>query len=158
IAVGLAALASACAGHLDTPAPAYVSPSTFENLTCRQIGEAQKRFTRAEATRGRLDGNARDADDVALLKGRMDAVGRGPREKNCNVEFQHGGRGRAHARLPALRFRSYSAWMPASLTIFPHLPSWTLTKSSSSLGELENASKPTLPRLDFPSPLSMILR
>src|SRR5262249_23199771 len=48
--------------------------------------------------------------------------------------------------------------MPASLTILPHLPSWTLTKSSSSLGELENASKPTLPRLDFTSLLSMILR
>src|SRR5499427_7051752 len=55
VAAGLAALASACAGHLDTSAPTYVSPSTFENLTCRQIGEEQKRITRAEATGGRLD-------------------------------------------------------------------------------------------------------
>src|SRR6266545_675200 len=48
--------------------------------------------------------------------------------------------------------------MPASLIILPHLPSWSLTKASSSADELENASKPTLPRLDFTSGLSMILR
>src|SRR5262245_20921927 len=30
--------------------------------------------------------------------------------------------------------------MPASLTILPHLPSWTLMKSSNSPSELENAS------------------
>src|SRR5262249_7312614 len=74
IAAGLAALASACAGHLDTSAPTYVSPSTFENLTCRQIGEEQKRITRAEATGGRLDGKPGDTDDMALLKGTMDAL------------------------------------------------------------------------------------
>src|SRR5262245_13164354 len=125
IAAGLAALASACASHPDSSAPTYVPPSTFENLTCRQLGEEQKRITRAEATGGRLDGKPGDADDVALLKGAS---------------------GGTHAGLPA------------SLTILPHLPSWTLTNSSSSLGELENASKPTLPRLDFTSPLSMILR
>src|SRR5215813_4439016 len=54
IAAGLAALASACAGHPDSSAPTYVPPSTFENLTCRQLGEEQKRITRAEATGGRL--------------------------------------------------------------------------------------------------------
>jgi hypothetical protein len=90
IAVGLAALASACAGHLDTPAPTYVSPSTFENLTCRQIGEEQKRITRAEATGGRLDGKPGNAEDVALLKGAMEALEQVSIEKNCNIEFQHG--------------------------------------------------------------------
>jgi hypothetical protein len=54
--------------------------------------------------------------------------------------------------------QSYSGWMLASLTILPHLPSWTLTKSSNSLGELENASKPTLPSFDLTSGSSMILR
>ena len=90
IAAGLAAFASACAGHLDNPAPAYVSPSTFENLTCRQIGEEQKRITRAEATGGRLDGKPGDADDMALLKGAMEALEQVSIEKNCNIEFQHG--------------------------------------------------------------------
>jgi|SRR5262245_22963302 hypothetical protein len=85
-----AALASACAGHLDTPAPTYVSPSTFENLTCRQIGEEQKRITRAEATGGRLDGKPGTADDIALLKGAMEALEQVSIEKNCNIEFQHG--------------------------------------------------------------------
>src|SRR5262249_7521682 len=49
-------------------------------------------------------------------------------------------------------FRHYSAWMPASLIILPHLPSWTLTKLSSPVGELEHASKPTLPTFDLTSP------
>src|SRR6516225_3783788 len=48
--------------------------------------------------------------------------------------------------------------MPASLTILPHLPSWTLTKSSNSVGVLENASKPTLPSFDLTSGSSIILR
>jgi len=90
IAAGLAALVSACAGHLDNPAPAYVSPSTFENLTCRQIGEEQKRITRAEATGGGLDGKPGDANDIALLKGAMEALEQVSIEKNCNIEFQHG--------------------------------------------------------------------
>jgi hypothetical protein len=86
-AAGLAALASACASHPDST---YVSPSTFEHLTCRQIGEEQKRITRAEATGGRLDGKPGDADDIALLKGAMEALEEVSIEKNCNIEFQHG--------------------------------------------------------------------
>ena len=90
IAAGLAALASACASQSDYIAPTYVSPSTFENLTCRQIGEEQKRIIRAEATGGRLDGQPGDADDKALLKGAMEALEQVSIEKNCNIEFQHG--------------------------------------------------------------------
>src|SRR5262249_29936249 len=86
IPAGPAALASACAGHFDTPAPTYVSPSTFENLTCRQIGEEQKRITRAEATGGRLDGKPGDADDMALLKGAMEALEQVSSEKKYNME------------------------------------------------------------------------
>src|SRR5438876_8996409 len=52
----------------------------------------------------------------------------------------------------------HSGWMPASLIILPHLPSCSLTRSASSSGELENASKPALPRVDLTSALSMILR
>ena len=93
VAAGLAALASACASQSDYIAPAYVSPSTFEHLTCRQIGEEQKRITRAEATGGRLDGKPGkpgDPDDIAQLKGAMEALEELSIDKNCNIEFQHG--------------------------------------------------------------------
>jgi hypothetical protein len=58
-------------------------------LTCRQIGEEQKRITRAEATGG-LDGKPGDPDDIALLKGAIEALQEVSIEKNCNIEFQHG--------------------------------------------------------------------
>ena len=90
VAAGLAALASACASQSDYIAPTYVSPSTFEHLTCRQIGEEQKRLTRAETTGGRLDGKPGDPDDIALLKGAIEALEEVSIEKNCNIEFQHG--------------------------------------------------------------------
>jgi hypothetical protein len=90
VAAGLAALASACASQSDYIAPAYVSPSTLEHLTCRQIGEEQKRITRAEVTGGRVDGKPGDPDDIALLKGAMEALEEVSIEKNCNIEFQHG--------------------------------------------------------------------
>src|ERR1700738_2786228 len=53
---------------------------------------------------------------------------------------------------------SYSGWRPASLTILPHLPSWTLMKFPNSSDGLENASKPILPSFDLTSASSMILR
>ena len=90
VAAGLAALASACASQPDYIAPTYVSPSTFEHLTCRQIGEEQKRITRAEAAGGRLGGKPGDPDDIAQLKGAMEALEEVSIEKNCNIEFQHG--------------------------------------------------------------------
>jgi len=79
-AAGLAALASACTSQSDYIAPSYVSPSTFEHLTCRQIGEEQKRITRAEATGGRLDGKPGDPDDIALLKARW------KRSRRCRLK------------------------------------------------------------------------
>ena len=47
------------------------------------------------------------------------------------------------------------ALMPASLIIFPHTPSWTLMKSPSSSGVLENPSKPTFLNFAWASGLSM---
>jgi len=90
VAAGLAALVSACTSQSDQISPAYVSPSTFENLTCRQIGEEQKRITRAEAAGGGLDGKPGDAKDIALLKDAMEALEEVSIEKNCNIEFKHG--------------------------------------------------------------------
>src|SRR5258708_28052839 len=90
------------------------------------------------------------------------------RENNSGSPGAHDVRRRHHlkatsartlgAETGAVRFWPYSGWMPASLTILPHLPSWTLTKSSISLGEPENASKPTLPSFDLISGSSMSLR
>jgi hypothetical protein len=89
LALATAALASACASHSDQIAPIYVSPSTFEHLNCRQLGEEVKRVTRAEAT-GVQDGKPTDANDIGLLKGAMEALEQVSIEKNCNIEFQHG--------------------------------------------------------------------
>jgi hypothetical protein len=89
VAVGIAALVSACASHSDQIVPTYVSPSTFEHLNCRQLGEEVKKVTRAEAT-GMQDGKPTDANDIALLKGAMEALEQVSIEKNCNIQFQHG--------------------------------------------------------------------
>lgn len=89
IALAFAAVLGACATNPDTVDPIYVSPSTFENLTCRQIGEEQKRITREEAANMK-DGKATDTERVGLLKGTMEALEQVSIEKNCNIEFQHG--------------------------------------------------------------------
>ena len=89
LALAIAALVGACASNPDTVDPIYVSPSTFENLTCRQIGEEQKRITREEAANTH-DGKASDATQAGVLKGAMEALEQVSIEKNCNIEFQHG--------------------------------------------------------------------
>jgi hypothetical protein len=89
LVVGLAALAGACASQSDTIPPTYVSPSTYENLTCRQLGEEVKRVTRAEAASTQA-GKPADAADVGLFKGTMEALEQVSIEKGCNIQFQHG--------------------------------------------------------------------
>jgi hypothetical protein len=89
LVVGLAALVGACASQSDTIPPTYVSPSTYENLNCRQLGDEVKRVTRAEAA-STQDGKPADAVDVGLFKGTMDALEQVSIEKGCNIQFQHG--------------------------------------------------------------------
>jgi hypothetical protein len=96
IAVGIAAVLGACT-HQSVPGidPVYVEPSTFENLTCRQLGEEAKRITSQEAagsqTAGGQDSKATDANNqLGVLKGAMDALERVSIEKGCNIQFQHG--------------------------------------------------------------------
>jgi len=89
VALTIAAVVGACATNPDTIDPIYVSPSTFEHLTCRQIGEEQKRITREEAA-NMQNGKASDAEQVGLLKGAMEALEQISIEKRCNIEFQHG--------------------------------------------------------------------
>jgi hypothetical protein len=95
MAVGIAAVLSACTSQsfpgID---PVYVSPSTFENLTCRQLGEEAKRITSQEAAGGQAagsqDSKATDANQLGVLKGAMDALEQVSIEKGCNIQFQHG--------------------------------------------------------------------
>jgi hypothetical protein len=89
VALAIAAVVGACATNSDTIDPIYVSPSTYEHLTCRQIGEEQKRITREEAA-NMQGGKATDAEQVGLLKGAMEALEQISIEKGCNIEFQHG--------------------------------------------------------------------
>jgi hypothetical protein len=86
--LAIAAVVGGCATS-DTIDPIYVSPSTFEHLTCRQIGEEQKRITREEGA-NMQDGKATDATQAGLLKGAMEALEQVSIEKGCNIEFQHG--------------------------------------------------------------------
>src|SRR5215472_463448 len=100
IAVGIVAVLGACT-HQSVPGidPVYVEPSTFENLTCRQLGEEAKRITSQEAAGGQAagsqaaggqDSKATDANNrLGVLKGAMDALERVSIEKGCNIQFQH---------------------------------------------------------------------
>src|SRR5215471_14094489 len=105
IAVGIAAVLGACTRQ-SVPGidPVYVEPSTFENLTCRQLGEEAKRITSQEAAGGQAagsqtasgqtasgqtasgqDSKATDANNqLGVLKGAMDALERVSIEKGCN--------------------------------------------------------------------------
>ena len=87
VALAITAVVGACATNPDTIDPIYVSPSTFEHLTCRQIGEEQKRITREEAAN--MQGG-KATDEAYLGKGAMEALEQISIEKGCNIEFQHG--------------------------------------------------------------------
>ena len=89
VAFGIAALLTACTSQSDYIPPTYVSPSSFEHMTCRQIGEEAKRITRSEAAAGEASKTA-DATEIGLLKGTMEALEQVSIEKNCNIQFQHG--------------------------------------------------------------------
>jgi hypothetical protein len=100
IAVGIAAVLGACTSQ-SVPGidPVYVAPSTFENLTCRQLGEEAKRITSQEAAGGQAagtqaaggqDSKPTDANNqLGVLKGAMDALEQVSIEKGCNIQFQH---------------------------------------------------------------------
>ena len=89
VAIGIAAFVGACASQPDSIPPTYVSPSTFENLTCRQLGEEAKRIARAEAASAQA-GKPPDAAEVGLFKGTMEALEQVSIEKGCNIQFQQG--------------------------------------------------------------------
>jgi hypothetical protein len=112
-ACGLAV--GACAKDADQVGPTYVSPITYENYTCPQLGEeAQRLSSRAAQASGVQDskatndkvamgvglvifwpallftkGNDENTAELARLKGSMDAIEQVSIQKRCGISFQH---------------------------------------------------------------------
>ena len=104
-----------CAKDAEMIAPAYVSPITYQNFTCAQIGEeAQRVADRAAGISGLQDrkattdrvvmgvglvvfwpamlltkGNDETAGEIARLKGSMEALEQASIRKNCGIVFKH---------------------------------------------------------------------
>lgn len=116
IALGAVSMLAACASAPKDIAPAYVSTSLYENLSCQQLrAEAEGVSARAAAAYGKQDqnrgsdaamttvalvlfwpaaffmkGDGADAANVARLKGEMAAIEQVNRVKNCGIQFAAG--------------------------------------------------------------------
>lgn len=112
-ALGAASMLAACASAPKDIAPAFVSTSLYENLSCTQLrAEAEGVSARAAAANGKQDqnrgndaamttvalvlfwpaaffmkGDGADAANVARLKGEMQAIEQVNRVKNCGIAF-----------------------------------------------------------------------
>ncbi|MFV0385561.1 hypothetical protein [Paracoccus sp. (in: a-proteobacteria)] len=111
---GLALLAlAACADKSDKIAPSYVSPTTYQNMSCKQLAvEAQSVANRAAQASALQDkkasndvvaasvgavlfwpalfmikGDGAQAAEVARLKGEMQAIETANTVKNCGIRF-----------------------------------------------------------------------
>ncbi|MEX0751602.1 MAG: hypothetical protein WD073_01575 [Xanthobacteraceae bacterium] len=115
IAAAIVAVAiSACAKRADQISAAYISPLTFQHLTCPQIAEeAQRISSRAAIITGTQDekatrdavamgvglivfwpalffvgGNDQQTAELARLRGEMEALEQVSLRKNCGIRFQ----------------------------------------------------------------------
>jgi hypothetical protein len=114
-AVGLV-IATGCATKSTDIAPAYVSPTLYSNWTCPQLAEEARRVSaRAALAAGAqdsnrssdqvlttvsvivfwpalfaLNGDGPQAQEVARLKGEMQAVEEASIRNNCGFQFQRG--------------------------------------------------------------------
>jgi hypothetical protein len=112
-AFAVATTLAACATPPKDIAPAYVSTSLYENLSCTQLrAEAEGVSQRAAAAYGKqernrsqdaamttvslvlfwpaaffMKGDGADAAEVARLKGEMQAIEQVNRMKNCGISF-----------------------------------------------------------------------
>lgn len=113
IALGAVSMLAACATPPKDIAPAYVSTTLYENLSCQQLrNEAEGVSARAAAAYGKqesnrgqdaamttvgvvlfwpalffMKGDGADAAEVARLKGEMQAIEQVNRVKNCGIVF-----------------------------------------------------------------------
>lgn len=114
--VAFATLLAGCATPPKDIAPAYVSTTLYENLTCQQLrheaegvsARAAAAFGKQEKNRGQdaamttvslvlfwpaaffMKGDGADAAEVARLKGEMQAIEQVNRMKNCGIVFAQG--------------------------------------------------------------------
>jgi hypothetical protein len=113
IALGAVSMLVACATPPKDIAPAYVSTTLYENLTCQQLrheaegvsARAASAFGKQDANRGQdaamttvglvlfwpalffMKGDGADAAEVARMKGEMQAIEQVNRMKNCGIVF-----------------------------------------------------------------------
>lgn len=114
LAVTVTATLAACAQKSDQIAASYVSPNTFNLLSCQQIGEEAQRLSgrvaQATAAQDRkasndsamtavslvlfwpaafmIRGNGESAAELGRLKGEMQAVEQANIQKNCGINFR----------------------------------------------------------------------
>lgn len=112
--VAAALVSSGCAKRADSIAAAYVSPITYEQLDCRQLGEeAQRLSSRAAMVAGAQDekatrdavamgvgliifwpalfavgGNDQQTAELARLRGEMEAIEQVSTRKRCGIVFK----------------------------------------------------------------------
>ena len=104
VSVGLLALVAACAQKPESIAPAYVTPTIYENFTCTQLAQEQARLVQAYSVASGQQSQARRNDmagvfliglpvssmsggnvapQIANLKGQQEAVRATMITKNC---------------------------------------------------------------------------
>lgn len=114
MAVGLALALAGCASKSSEILAAYVSPVAYQNYTCEQLQmEAQTVSQRATVASGQQDkarkndavkttvgvvlfwpvllfneGDGAKANELANLKGQMQAIQQASTQKNCGFTFQ----------------------------------------------------------------------
>ena len=112
--MGLAVGLGGCATYSDKIAPSYVSPMQYESLNCNQLREEGSRVSGraiqvmgaqdSQATRDSvvtgvsavifwpalffIGGDKTTANEVARLKGEMEAIEAASVRKNCGIQFQ----------------------------------------------------------------------
>jgi hypothetical protein len=114
LAVGLGLIVAGCATRAENISAAYVSPIQYQSFTCAQLQEEAARVSaRAAVASGAQDqkanndavatgvgvilfwpalffikGDAASAQEIAQLKGDMDAIEQANIQKNCGLQFQ----------------------------------------------------------------------
>jgi len=115
LVVGLGLTVAGCATRAENISAAYVSPIQYQSFTCAQLQEEAARVSaRAVVASGAQDqkanndavatgvgvilfwpalffikGDAASAQEIAQLKGDMDAIEQANIQKKCGLQFQH---------------------------------------------------------------------
>ncbi|MBW6507034.1 MAG: hypothetical protein K0B00_09820 [Rhodobacteraceae bacterium] len=107
-------LLAGCASNSNEVMPQYVSPTLYQSLTCRQIGEEARRVSARTAQMSGvqdakaqgdavatgvalvlfwpalffIQGDKQNASELARLKGEFEALEQASIQKNCGIEFR----------------------------------------------------------------------